>query len=153
MTTRSNQSNTSQASSEFDDISKRLASESGERFWRSLDELARGEAVQDFVQQNFPSQRERLFDKVDRRSFLHLMGASMALAGLGSCTRQPEEKILPYARTPESTIPGEPVFFATTMADGGDVQGLLVESHTGRPTKIEGNPQHPGSLGATNAIA
>jgi Fe-S-cluster-containing dehydrogenase component len=90
---------------------------------------------------------------VDRREFLRLMGASLALAGLGACTRQPTETIVPYVRQPEHVVLGEPLYFATAMPLGGFATGLLVESHEGRPTKVEGNPEHPASLGATDAIA
>src|SRR5437762_10657408 len=92
-------------------------------------------------------------DPVARRQFLQLMGASMGLAGVTACTRQPLEKIVPYVRQPEELIPGKPLFFATAMALGGSAIGLLVESHEGRPTKIEGNPLHPSSLGATDVFA
>ena len=81
------------------------------------------------------------------------MGASLALAGVTACTRQPAEKIVPYVRQPEELVPGKPLFFATAMTLGGVATGLLVESHEGRPTKIEGNPLHPGSLGATDVFA
>ena len=80
------------------------------------------------------------------------MGASLALAGVTACTRQPAEKIVPYVRQPEELVPGKPLFYATAMPLGGVATGLLVESHEGRPTKIEGNPQHPGSLGATRRV-
>ena len=81
------------------------------------------------------------------------MGASLALAGVTACTRQPAEKIVPYVRQPEEIIPGKPLFFATAMPLGGVATGLLVESHEGRPTKVEGNPDHPASLGATDVFA
>ena len=81
------------------------------------------------------------------------MGASLALAGVTACTRQPAEKIVPYVRQPEEIVPGKPLFYATAMPLGGVATGLLVESHEGRPTKIEGNPLHPGSLGATDVFA
>lgn len=90
---------------------------------------------------------------VDRRKFLNLMAASVALAGTGACTRQPEEKILPFARSPEETVPGEPLYFATAMPLGGYGTGILVESYDGRPIKVEGNPEHPASLGGTDAFA
>ena len=77
----------------------------------------------------------------------------MALAGVTACTRQPIEKIVPYVRQPEDLIPGRPMFFATAMTVGGVATGLLVESHEGRPTKIEGNALHPGSLGAADVFA
>ncbi|MGD8377554.1 MAG: 4Fe-4S dicluster domain-containing protein, partial [Acidobacteriota bacterium] len=84
-----------------------------------------------------------------RRTFLKLMGASLAMAGLGACTRQPREEIVPYVVQPEEIVPGRPLFYATAMPLGGFGTGVLVEAHLGRPTKIEGNPDHPASLGAT----
>jgi Fe-S-cluster-containing dehydrogenase component len=92
-----------------------------------------------------------LHDGVERRDFLRLMSASLALGGLGACTRQPTERIYPSARSPESRIPGKPLFFATAMPMTGGAQPILVESHMGRPTKIEGNPLHPGGFAATTA--
>jgi molybdopterin-containing oxidoreductase family iron-sulfur binding subunit len=90
---------------------------------------------------------------VARRTFLKLMGASLALGGFGACTRQPTETIVPYVRQPEDLVLGVPLFFATAMPMGGAATGLLVESHEGRPTKIEGNPSHPASLGAADVFA
>ena len=123
------------------------------RFWRTLDESVDDPAFQRFVENEFPSQVEAIGDPVQRRTFLKLMGASMALAGATACTRQPLERIVPYVRQPEELIPGKPLFFATAMTLGGVATGLLVESHEGRPTKIEGNPLHPGSLGAADVYA
>jgi MoCo/4Fe-4S cofactor protein with predicted Tat translocation signal len=122
-------------------------------WWRTLDELADEPAFRERIQNEFPSEIEAITDPVARRAFLKLMGASLALAGVTACTRQPPEKILPYVRQPEDLIPGKPLFFATAMPLGGVATGLLVESHEGRPTKIEGNPLHPGSLGATDIFA
>jgi MoCo/4Fe-4S cofactor protein with predicted Tat translocation signal len=126
---------------------------SRDAFWRTLDELAESPAFQERLYNEFPSQIEAITDPVARRSFLKLMGASIALAGIGACTRQPPEKIVPYVRQPEDLVPGKPLFYATAMPLGGVATGLLVESHEGRPTKIEGNPAHPGSLGATDVFA
>ena len=81
------------------------------------------------------------------------MGASLALGGATACTRQPLEKIVPYVRQPEQIIPGKPLFFATALTLSGYATGVLAESHEGRPTKIEGNPDHPASLGATDVFA
>jgi molybdopterin-containing oxidoreductase family iron-sulfur binding subunit len=120
-------------------------------FWRTLDELADEAAFQELLHREFPSQVEAVTDPIARRAFLKVMGASMALAGLTACTRQPAEKIVPYVRQPEEVVPGKPLFFATAMTLGGMATGVLVESHEGRPTKIEGNPEHPASLGATDA--
>jgi MoCo/4Fe-4S cofactor protein with predicted Tat translocation signal len=122
-------------------------------FWRTLDEQAEDPAFQEHLYNEFPSEIEAITDPVARRSFLKLMGASIALAGVTACTKQPTEKIIPYVKQPEELIPGKPLFYATAMTLGGVATGLLVESHEGRPTKIEGNPLHPGSLGATDVFA
>ncbi|HEY2907727.1 MAG TPA: TAT-variant-translocated molybdopterin oxidoreductase, partial [Vicinamibacterales bacterium] len=121
--------------------------------WRTLTEHADDPAFAEFLHNEFPSQIDAITDPVARRTFLKLMGASLALAGFNACTRQPAEKIVPYVRQPEEIILGRPLFFATAMTVGGVATGLLVESHEGRPTKIEGNPLHPGSLGAADVFA
>jgi MoCo/4Fe-4S cofactor protein with predicted Tat translocation signal len=126
------------------------------QWWRTLEERAGDPAFLEYVHNEFPSllpEPESIADPVARRAFLKVMGASLALAGVTACTRQPAEKIVPYVRQPEEIIPGRPLFFATAMSLGGVATGLLVESHEGRPTKIEGNPQHPGSLGATDIFS
>ena len=91
-------------------------------------------------------------DSAERRRFLKLMAASMALAGAG-CSGPPQEKIVPYVDMPERLVPGLPLFYASSFVNGGYAQGVLVESNMGRPTKVEGNPQHPASLGATDVFA
>ena len=91
-------------------------------------------------------------DDVTRRSFLKLLGASLALAGVDGCTRMPAEKILPYVNQPPELTPGIPVYYATSMVLDGFATGLLVEAHEGRPTKIEGHPDHPASLGAAGVL-
>ncbi len=121
--------------------------------WRSLEELAQTEEFQRRVENEFAVSPLDWQDGFSRRRFLQLMGASMALAGLNACTRQPEEKIFPYVQPPEQIVPGKPLFYATAMTRGGYAYGVLAESHTGRPTKIEGNPEHPASLGATDIFA
>jgi molybdopterin-containing oxidoreductase family iron-sulfur binding subunit len=122
-------------------------------FWRTLEERADDPAFQERLYNEFPSEIETITDPVARRTFLKLMGASLALTGVTGCTRQPAETIVPYVRQPEELIPGKPLFYATAMTLGGVATGLLVESHEGRPTKVEGNPLHPGSLGASDAFA
>ena len=89
-------------------------------------------------------------DPANRRNFLKLMGASLAMAGITACTKQPRETIVPYVRQPEDFVPGLPLYYATAMQMGGVGTGLLVTSHLGRPTKVDGNPDHPGSLGASD---
>src|SRR5688500_15251798 len=121
--------------------------------WRSLDELAGTPEFYEYLHREFPSNASEWLDPVGRRGFLKLMSASMALAGVSACTVQPAELIVPYVRQPEEEIPGKPLFFATAMTLGGVGQGLLVESHEGRPTKIEGNPDHPANRGASDIFA
>lgn len=118
--------------------------------WRSLDELARTDAFEEVLHREFPSAASEWPNEWSRRRFLKLMGASFALAGVTGCTRQPLEKIVPYVRQPEELLPGKPLFFATALTLGGYARGVLVETHEGRPTKIEGNPEHPASLGASD---
>ena len=88
-----------------------------------------------------------------RRRFLSLMAGSMALAGLTGCTRQPAEPIMPYVEQPENVVPGKPKYYATAVPVNGVAEGVIVESHLGRPTKVEGNPDHPASLGATSVLS
>ena len=121
-----------------------------EGWWRTLDELADDPAFVEQLYNEFPSQVEVITDPVQRRTFLKLMGASLALAGAGACTRQPLEKIVPYVRQPEDVIPGRPLYYATAMTLAGVASGLLVESHEGRPTKIEGNELHPATRGSAS---
>jgi molybdopterin-containing oxidoreductase family iron-sulfur binding subunit len=134
-------------------IRERLATARGPEYWRSLEELADSEEFQALLRREFPENASEWMDPVSRRGFLKLMGASLALAGLSACTGQPDERIVPYVKAPEEIVPGKPLFFATAMPQGGYATGLLAESHMGRPTKVEGNPKHPASLGATDAFA
>jgi MoCo/4Fe-4S cofactor protein with predicted Tat translocation signal len=129
-------------------------SSSGKRYWRSLEELAGSPDLQEMMLREFPDQAAEWSNGISRRRFLILLGASFALAGLSGCGVQPpKEKILPYNRKPEDLVPGKPLYFATAMTLAGRAAGILVESHEGRPTKIEGNPTHPASLGATDPFA
>ena len=132
----------------------RLEQMHGPQHWRSLEELAGDPQFQALLQREFPSLLPAVGVDWDmsRRGFLQLMGASLALAGLSACSRQPLERIVPYVKQPEEIIPGRPLYFATALSRGGYGMGVLVESHQGRPTKIEGNPEHPASLGATDLI-
>jgi molybdopterin-containing oxidoreductase family iron-sulfur binding subunit len=130
-------------------IRAKLAQQTGKEYWRSLEELAGTEEFKQFLEDEFPHR----LPHTGRRQMLRLMGASLALAGFTACTRQPLEKIVPYVRAPEDIIPGKPLFFATAHLRDGYATGVLAESHMGRPTKIEGNPLHPASLGATDIFA
>ncbi len=136
---------------DFKEFRQRVGDLRGKEYWRSLEELSRSDAFDEFFAQEFPQQALALDKGVDRRSFMKLMGASVALGGLTACSG-PVEKIVPYVNQPENLIPGRPIFFASAMTLGGYANGVLVESHMGRPTKIEGNPDHPSSLGGTNAF-
>jgi molybdopterin-containing oxidoreductase family iron-sulfur binding subunit len=131
-------------------LREKLAAGRGPTFWRTLEEAAESENLREYIEQEFPGLSGQIPQGVDRRSLLKVMAASLAMAGAAACTRQPPEYIVPYVRQPENVIPGVPLFYATAMPTGGYARGLLVESHLNRPTKIEGNPDHPASLGATS---
>ena len=127
--------------------------------WRSLEEFAGTPEFRQLLENEFPRGAAWL-DEVEagatamsRRRFIQLMGASFALAGLTNCGRPPREKIVPYVRQPENVLPGQALYYATALPFRGHARGVLVASHLGRPTKIEGNPDHPSSLGATDAAA
>ena len=117
----------------------------GKKYWRSLEELADTPVFREFVAREFPQQAEGWTDPFERRTFLKLMGASLALAGLTGCVFQPPEKIVPYVNQPEDQVPGKPLFFATAVPLFGAATPVLVRSNEGRPTKIEGNPDHPNN--------
>jgi molybdopterin-containing oxidoreductase family iron-sulfur binding subunit len=135
-------------------VRAKLRSKTGKQYWRTLEELAGDPSFEELLQREFPRQAPSEWDEsVDRRDFLKLMGASLALAGLSGCGRVPEQYLVPYVKQPDGMVLSEPLFFATAMTFGADAIGLLVESHEGRPTKIEGNPDHPSSLGASNIFA
>ncbi|HEY6331259.1 MAG TPA: TAT-variant-translocated molybdopterin oxidoreductase [Blastocatellia bacterium] len=134
-------------------IRARLSDARGKQYWRSLDELADTPEFQEFINREFPSRASEFNDALGRRRFLKVMGASMALAGLAGCVSKPKELIVPYVQQPEEIVLGKPLFFATAMTLDGVATGVLVESHEGRPTKVEGNPSHPASLGATDVFA
>src|SRR5277367_1547236 len=122
----------------------------GPEYWRSLEELAGSENFQQALHREFPKGASEWVDSVSRRGFLKVMGASLGLAGMTGCVRLPLEPIVPYVRQPENVIPGRPMYYATAVTLGGYASPVLVESHLGRPTKIEGNDLHPASLGGTD---
>src|SRR3977135_912613 len=117
----------------------------GKKFWRSLEELADAPEFREFVEREYPQHAEEWNDPVERRTFLKLMGASLALAGLSGCVFQPAEKVVPNVKGSEDTVPGKALFFATASSLGGIATPLLARSNEGRPTKVEGNPDHPNS--------
>jgi MoCo/4Fe-4S cofactor protein with predicted Tat translocation signal len=118
-----------------------------------MEELAETPEFRAYAEPEFPPGADDPRVTFDRREMLKVMAASAAMAGLTGCTKLPTQKIVPYVRQPEEIIPGKPLFYATAVTLGGVATGVLVESHMGRPTKIEGNPDHPGSLGATDVFA
>ncbi|MEP7249556.1 MAG: TAT-variant-translocated molybdopterin oxidoreductase [Spartobacteria bacterium] len=123
------------------------------KMWRSLEEYAEHPDFANWLHREFPRGASEWTSEIHRRDFLRLMGASVALAGIGACTRQPIEKIVPYVDQPEQLVPGKPLYFASATSFCGYAQGIVVTSNEGRPTKIEGNRAHPASLGATSIWA
>jgi molybdopterin-containing oxidoreductase family iron-sulfur binding subunit len=134
-------------------VERQLKETKGPEYWRSLEELAGSPEFQDMLHREFPKGASEWLDSVSRRGFLQLMGASLAMAGMTGCTKLPLQEIVPYVRQPEQVIPGVPMYYATAFTLSGYANPLLVESHLGRPTKIEGNSLHPASLGGTDIFA
>jgi molybdopterin-containing oxidoreductase family iron-sulfur binding subunit len=151
---------------ELASVARPLPRVNGVAMWRSLEEVLDTPAFREHLEREFPagaSELSRVEGSAEgvsggryatgetRREFLKYMGASMALAGVATIPgcRRPDHKIMPYSReVPEEVIPGKPLYYATSMARlGGGAEGLLVETHEGRPTKIEGNPLHPHNQG------
>ncbi len=127
---------------------KLTRAKSGPQYWRSLEELSQTEGFFEMVHREFPRQASVWPEGASRRDFMKLMTASMALAGLSACVKQPVEPIVPYVRQPDPITLGIPLFFASAMPFSGYGTPVLVESHEGRPTKVEGNPDHPAGTGS-----
>ncbi|REJ84162.1 MAG: 4Fe-4S dicluster domain-containing protein [Acidobacteria bacterium] len=126
----------------------------GQRMWRSLEEYADAEALRERIESEFPRYAPSEWDDgPSRRAFLKLAGASMGLAGMAACTRQPNERIVPYVDQPEYLVPGKAQHYATAMPMDGYLTPLLAESHMGRPTKVAGNPEHPLTQGTNDLFA
>ena len=119
-------------------------------YWRSLEQLEDRPESRAFLEREFQEGASELPEGVTRRDMMMLLGASLSLAGLTGC-RRPVEEIVPYVTAPEDVVPGIPRYYATTMPFRRSAYGLIVESHEGRPTKIEGNPTHPSTLGASSS--
>jgi MoCo/4Fe-4S cofactor protein with predicted Tat translocation signal len=137
---------------ELESALSRLGSDEAPEYWRSLQELARSPEFMEQLHREFPKGASEWLDPVSRRGFMKLMGASLALAGMTACVKQPLEPILPYVRQPEEIIPGRPLFYASAMTMGGIGLPVLVESNMGRPSKVDGNPQHPAVLGGSDVF-
>ena len=146
-----NQDSSSKTSIDLAAVRAKLERDGGKLLWQSIEELADTKEYRNFLENEFPANAEK-DGGINRRDVMKIMGASAAMAGLSACTKLPTEKIVPYVRPPEEIVPGRPLFYATSMTQGGVAAGLLVESHMGRPTKIEGNPEHPGSMGGTDVF-
>ena len=136
---------------DLDEVRAKLAETNGKTYWRSLDELSQKPGFNEMLKREFPGQAPKDWAPLPRRDFLKLMGASLALAGLSGCAFQPNEKIVPYVNQPESYTPGIASYYATAMPFSGYALGLLAKSSSGRPTKIEGNPDHP-TAGGTSPV-
>ncbi len=138
----------------FASIREKILALNGKEYWRSIEEHADTSEFREFIAQEFPHEIEHWDNSLSRRNFVKVMGASLALAGLSGCVIQPNEQIVPYVKNPaEGQLPGKPLFVATAMSLGGVATGLLAKAYEGRPVKIEGNPDHPGSKGATDVLA
>ena len=134
------------------EVREKLAGQKGKKYWRSIDELAETPEFAELVTKEFPSQASEWIDPVSRRSFLKVMGASMALAGLAGCTKQPDEAIYPYVQAPEDLILGKPVYFTSAFPFNTGTVPLLVKTDAYRPIKIDGNPEHPYTQGGSDPI-
>ncbi len=132
-------------------VRERLAGTRGRQYWRSLDELAETPEFRAMVQREFPPGASEWWDGLSRRSFLKLAAASLALSGLSACTKQPVHAIIPYVLPPEDVVLGKPLFYATSMMQGGFATGVLAKSREGHPIKVDGNPEHPASAGGSSA--
>jgi MoCo/4Fe-4S cofactor protein with predicted Tat translocation signal len=138
---------------ELAEVREKLSEAKGPKYWRTLEELAGTPQFEEMLHREFPRQAsEWTGDGTSRRDFMKIMSASLALAGMTACTKQPLEPIVPYVRQPEEITLGKPLFFATAMPFTSWAVPVLVESHEGRPTKIEGNAQHPATMGGTDVF-
>ncbi|MGA2807983.1 MAG: TAT-variant-translocated molybdopterin oxidoreductase [Terracidiphilus sp.] len=131
-------------------VREELKGARGKKYWRSVDELADTAEFQAAVEREFPSAAQEWVDPVSRRGFMKLMGASLALAGLAGCTKQPDEPIYPYVKAPEDLILGKPMYFATAHPFVTGAVPLLVKSDQFRPIKIDGNPEHSYNQGSSD---
>jgi MoCo/4Fe-4S cofactor protein with predicted Tat translocation signal len=136
------------------EVRAKLDGQTGRRYWKNLDELAETPAFHELMREEFPRQAgaNEWVDAVSRRGFLKVMGASLALAGLAGCTKQPDEPIYPYIKQPEDLVLGKPMYFATAYPFPTGAIPVLVKSDSFRPIKVDGNPEHPMSKGKSDAF-
>ena len=135
------------------EVRRELKGVKGKRYWRSIDELANTPEFQEAVEREFPGSAQEWVDPVSRRGFLKLMSASMALAGLAGCTKQPDEPIYPYVKAPEDLVLGKPMYFATAHPFVTGAIPLLVKSDEFRPIKVDGNPEHAYNRGSSDPFS
>src|ERR1700743_1626339 len=136
------------------EVHAKLDGKTGRRFWKNLDELAETPAFHELMKEEFPRQAGagEWVDAVSRRGFLKVMGASLALAGLAGCTKQPDEPIFPYIKQPEDLILGKAMYFATAYPFPTGAIPVLITQDSFRPIKGDGNPEHPMSKGKSDAF-
>jgi len=134
------------------EVQAKLSGKTGKRYWKSLDELAEKPGFRQMLEEEFPRQAGEWVDAVSRRGFLKVMGASLALAGMAGCTKQPDEPIFPYVKAPEDLILGKPMYFASAHPFPTGAIPVLVKSDAFRPIKVDGNPDHPMSKGKSDAF-
>jgi MoCo/4Fe-4S cofactor protein with predicted Tat translocation signal len=137
----------------LEQVREKLKGTTGKKLWRSIDELQNTPEFQAAVEREFPAAAQEWVDPVSRRGFLKVMGASMALAGLAGCTKQPDEPIYPYVKAPEDLILGKPMYFATANPLPTGAVPLLVKSDQFRPIKADGNPDHPYNHGSSDIFS
>jgi molybdopterin-containing oxidoreductase family iron-sulfur binding subunit len=137
----------------LEQVREKLKGTTGKKLWRSIDELQNTPEFQAAVEREFPAAAQEWVDPVSRRGFLKIMGASMALAGLAGCTKQPDEPIYPYVKAPEDLILGKPMYFASANPLPTGAVPLLVKSDEFRPIKIDGNPDHPYNHGSSDVFS
>ncbi len=134
----------------LEDVQQELSQAHGKEYWQTLEEITGRPGFDELMEREFPQHASEWLDPVSRRGFLKLAGASLALAGLSACTKQPWEGVVPYVKQPDDLIPGKAMYYSTAMPLPTGALPLLVKSNEFRPTKIEGNPDHPVSMGATD---
>src|SRR5205085_8698416 len=136
---------------DFAEIQRRLVGTSGRRFWTSLEEIADDASFGEWIKAEFPA-AVPLFSARERREFLKVMGASLLFAGLAGCDQEQSDLALPYVNQPEALLPGVPRYYATAIGFEGYAQPVLATTYSGRPTKLDGNPDHPVTKGRSDAF-
>src|SRR5215471_8414539 len=136
----------------LEEVRAKLSGKTGKKYWRSIEELANKPEFGEMLSREFPQQASEWIDPVSRRGFLKLAGASLALAGLSGCTKQPDEPIYPYVKAPEDLVLGKPMYFATAHPFPTGAVPVLVKSDAFRPIKVDGNPEHPVTKGKSDAF-